>query len=81
MSWWKNVLKGTFCQQNEESASLTSRSEHLPIVFMQYQQKLNWGPAVLPSEFIPQDGAMKPGELKGFSHTGLEHPQLIRLRF
>lgn len=56
------MLKGTFCQQNEESASLTSRSEHLPIVFMQYQ------PAVLPSEFIPQDGAMKPGELKGLSH-------------
>lgn len=62
------MLKGTFCQQNEESASLTSRSEHLPIVIMQYQQKLNWGPAVLPSEFIPQDGAMKPGELKGLSH-------------
>lgn len=33
----KNVLKGTFCQQNEESASLTSCSEHLLIVFMQYQ--------------------------------------------
>lgn len=49
------MLKGTFCQQNEE---LASRSEHLPIVFMQYQQKLNWGPAVLPSEFIPQDGAV-----------------------
>lgn len=75
------MLKGTFCQQNEESASLTSRSEHLLSCLCNNQQKLNWGPAVLPSEFIPQDGAVKPGELKGLSHTGLEHPQLIRLRF
>lgn len=58
----KTTIKSVLGEKRVEryffSASLTSRSEHLPIVFMQYQQKLNWGPAVLPSEFIPQDGAV-----------------------